>query len=133
MASAIAWRKTSSALRHAGNFVLTAERYGDIGLAAGDAPHGAAQQRQTADDAAADIKPRNQAGGGERRDAQMMRTIRPNAICDIARADKRLRRNALPLDQTFDGGAQPGRLAERRLIDLLRILLVVEFAGALAQ
>jgi len=29
-------------LRHAGDFVLTAERHGDIGFAAGDPPHGAA-------------------------------------------------------------------------------------------
>ena len=29
-------------LRHAGDFVLAADRHGDIGFAAGDAPHGAA-------------------------------------------------------------------------------------------
>ncbi len=37
----------------------------------------------------------------------------------------------MPLDQVFDGGAQPGRLAERGVIESLRVLLVVEFAGPL--
>ena len=117
--------------RHAGNLVAAADRNRNIGLAVGNAAHGAAQQRQPADDAAPDIEPGDQAGRRQRGDAQDNEKDAADADLRNGAARQRLREFALPLDRALDGLAQARRLRGRRGIDLSGILLAVELVGAL--
>ena len=99
--------KDEQRLRHAGYFVLAADGNRNICFATGDPSHGAAQQRQTADNATADIEPRNQAGGDKRGDAQDDQNDPAELDLRNCPRRERLREIRLPLDQVFDGGPQP--------------------------
>ena len=96
-------------------------------FARGDPAHGAAELRQAADDAAADIEPGDQAGTGERDNAEEDQN--DPAKLDLRNGPRRKRFGdcTLLLDQFFHGGPETRRLRERGRVNPLGILLALQF------
>ena len=116
-------------LGHAPNLVVAADRDRDIRVAGGDPAHGAAEQRQAADDAAADIEPGDQAGAGKRNNAEEDQN--DPAKLDLRNCPRRKRFGNCPLvlDQSFYSGPENPCLRERGRVNLLGILLALQFVG----
>ena len=127
VSSPIARRNTSSALAMPPISSWPPTGTATFGSPRGDPAHGAAEQRQAADDAAADIEPGDQAGTVSATMLRRIRMIRPSLICEMARAESASAIVPLLLDQFFHGGPEARCLRERGRVNPLGILLALQF------